>query len=672
MKPFDTRYGKMSAFGKNDLISRALREYGEWSGLELALLSDLIPRGGVVVDAGAYIGTHARAFSAAVGPEGVVHAFEPNPDAFELLQRNAALAPYINITCHAMALGEHKGSVSILPASARLNAGTSRVVAPKEGGAAQRVDMVRLDEADIAPPDLIKIDVEGMEIAVLRGSEGLLADSDPVIFAECNSLDGGARLMQWARGQRLKVRGAWSPAYNPENFLGSRANEFGDASEIGLLLLSAARDKQFALALKAHRTVRIRSLDDLAMLLLKKTQYASEVLSRTSVAKVFGTDFSSPAATRLQELLDDARRDDAFHLRRISILEEEYERLSEAKAAAERISEQRTRYADELANALETTRALATARLAEIEALGARIADTDDALDQARRLAEERLLDLATEDAALSSLQVLANERLESITQLAKRIEATDEALEKARILAEERQAELVASHAALVGAEELATERLAAMEMLSGRLTRTDEALAAASRLAEERLVELGAQERALAKVEALATERLALIDGLTARLARTDLALAETERLAEQRLTELTELGGALDRLDALARERLATIEEQASRIDRTDVALEEARRLAEERLRLIQAADERYRKLEAVALQSSDENRELSARLGVLSEKVSRFDRGSETEPACAAELGNAVAGARPEADPEYAAPLSGSTPALRTEE
>lgn len=48
----------------------------------------LIPIGGTVIDGGANIGTHTVPYAARVGLMGFVHAFEPNPAAFECLRHN--------------------------------------------------------------------------------------------------------------------------------------------------------------------------------------------------------------------------------------------------------------------------------------------------------------------------------------------------------------------------------------------------------------------------------------------------------------------------------------------------------------------------------------------------------------------------------------------------------
>src|SRR5512142_509145 len=100
------RYGDFAMPDRNDLVLNAMRKYGEWGQLEIDALAQFIRTGDRVVDAGAFIGTHTRAFSQMVGSEGMVYAFEPNPETYEYLSENIKLAPHSNIEAYQVALGD--------------------------------------------------------------------------------------------------------------------------------------------------------------------------------------------------------------------------------------------------------------------------------------------------------------------------------------------------------------------------------------------------------------------------------------------------------------------------------------------------------------------------------------------------------------------------------------
>lgn len=93
-----TKYGLMYTLPGDSLISESLRWYGEWAGREIEFLRHTISQGNVVVDVGAFIGTHTLAFSRLVGDRGAVHAFEVQPSAVAVLNENVAVNNLQNVT----------------------------------------------------------------------------------------------------------------------------------------------------------------------------------------------------------------------------------------------------------------------------------------------------------------------------------------------------------------------------------------------------------------------------------------------------------------------------------------------------------------------------------------------------------------------------------------------
>jgi FkbM family methyltransferase len=168
-----------------DHIGQAINLFGRYEADELALLSQwLTERGrpeGVCVDIGANIGNHALFFSPFFSK---VFAFEPNPATFRLLAINASLVG--NIQCFEFGLSDSDGDAAFqVPA---LNVGGARIVcgdAAREGG--NRVAIRRLDsvpEISSEQIGLIKIDVEGNELAVLKGAAGTIRRCKPVVIFE--------------------------------------------------------------------------------------------------------------------------------------------------------------------------------------------------------------------------------------------------------------------------------------------------------------------------------------------------------------------------------------------------------------------------------------------------------------------------------------------------------
>lgn len=153
------------------------------SGLAMALVRP----GDLVVDVGAHVGTWTLLLGSLVGERGHVVAFEPfGPSAARL--RVAVLA------------AGHVGRVRIVEAAVGDRAGR----APLYGGSdsmlrslvlgtgytadtAADVEVTTLDELGLHALRFLKIDTEGLELAVLRGGRALLASCDPSILIELHA-----------------------------------------------------------------------------------------------------------------------------------------------------------------------------------------------------------------------------------------------------------------------------------------------------------------------------------------------------------------------------------------------------------------------------------------------------------------------------------------------------
>ena len=147
---------------------------------EAEMLEDLrrrLPPGGLFVDIGANIGNHALFAAGACGAR--VLAFEPSPAlADHCAATLAANGLTDRLDLRRQGLGAAPGTARLLPGPGH-NAGRTRL----QPGAGE-VAVVRLDDVLAEAPDVIKIDVEGMEPAVLEGARGVLARHHPAIYVE--------------------------------------------------------------------------------------------------------------------------------------------------------------------------------------------------------------------------------------------------------------------------------------------------------------------------------------------------------------------------------------------------------------------------------------------------------------------------------------------------------
>jgi FkbM family methyltransferase len=228
------RHGTM-LFPRGDMfIGKSLQLYGEWSEGEVVLFSHLLLPGDQVVEAGANIGTHTLALSRLVGPGGRVWALEPQKLVFQMLCANLGLSEIENVEPLHAAAGAASGGTLIPRVGYGASANFGGVAT---GGGEDRVPVIPIDALGLAHCKLIKVDVEGHEIEVLKGAAQTIARLRPCLFVEDDRADQHPHLMALLR--QLGYRAWWhcAPIFNPENFRGNPVNAFGNVLSINLFCL---------------------------------------------------------------------------------------------------------------------------------------------------------------------------------------------------------------------------------------------------------------------------------------------------------------------------------------------------------------------------------------------------------------------------------------------------
>lgn len=131
--------------------------------------------GDIVFDIGAYVGDTALWFSKAVGPQGKVYAFEPEPSNFAKLKANLERNKVTNVIPLQLALSENEGEMRVSS-----GAGSSVIT---QAGTGKSVKVTTIDnflEVNKLPRvDFIKMDVEGHELKVLKGAHETIGAFKP-------------------------------------------------------------------------------------------------------------------------------------------------------------------------------------------------------------------------------------------------------------------------------------------------------------------------------------------------------------------------------------------------------------------------------------------------------------------------------------------------------------
>lgn len=240
------RHGLFLANPHDVYIGRAVIEYGEFSEFEVALLVQLVPPGAVVVEAGANMGAITVPLARRVGPRGHVYAFEPQALIFQQLCANLALNDLVNVTAINAGCAAESGSMGIGRANPErdLNFGGLSLDQLQVPGKSDRVRIERLDDV-LDPPrlDLIKADVEGMELAVLRGASDLIDRFRPVLYVESHP-DGSPELISHVTGLDYRCWWHLPPLFNSANHAGKAENIFGRTVSVNMVCIPAERKAQ--------------------------------------------------------------------------------------------------------------------------------------------------------------------------------------------------------------------------------------------------------------------------------------------------------------------------------------------------------------------------------------------------------------------------------------------
>ena len=140
-------------------------------------LTDRFQRDKIFVDVGANVGAYSVR-AAAAGMR--VHSFEPNPENARILRRNAAING-LAIEVNECALGSSNGKVNMM-----VNGAISRIV----DGEGIEVPVRTLDSFTLDGVDLLKIDVEGYELEVVKGALITLERYHPPVMIEMHDWVG--------------------------------------------------------------------------------------------------------------------------------------------------------------------------------------------------------------------------------------------------------------------------------------------------------------------------------------------------------------------------------------------------------------------------------------------------------------------------------------------------
>jgi FkbM family methyltransferase len=181
-----TRFGVRFECDLNDKLSREIYYLG-FDRRDCRVLKRLTKRGDVVLDVGANIGYFSLLLARWMRGTGEVHAFEPFARTADRFERNLSLNPGLRrtVSLHGIALSDFTGKIA-MSVPDKGNSGCNYL----DSNGAETIPVETVDsyarQIGLTRLDLVKIDVEGSEVAVMQGGRETFRRFRPTIMIEVN------------------------------------------------------------------------------------------------------------------------------------------------------------------------------------------------------------------------------------------------------------------------------------------------------------------------------------------------------------------------------------------------------------------------------------------------------------------------------------------------------
>lgn len=231
-----SKKGKVTTSIQGSLMELDLRDRGACVDLWLdgirepectKYLQSILKPEWTVLEAGAHIGYYALMEARQVKQ---VYCVEPDPKSYDTLNKNIQLNGYTNIRAYPFAFGVHRQTAFF---NTNLYSNLHRIEpSPKPSSAL--VPMVTVDQfLNEAPIDLLRMDVEGYELEILKGTEDTVKRNRLGMFIEVHrdllrDYDGSLEeLLGWLQGHGMQItKTIWSHEFKGRGDFYGRPDKF--------------------------------------------------------------------------------------------------------------------------------------------------------------------------------------------------------------------------------------------------------------------------------------------------------------------------------------------------------------------------------------------------------------------------------------------------------------
>ena len=179
-------WGERMQVVTGETVSQGILTFGYGEPTITALMLRLVHSGQMIVDVGTHFGYEALLGCRLVGSQGHVICFEPSPASFALAQKN--LARFSQVELRQEAVADQPGTLRLqnrpIWESAFNSLSTNQTATDTVDVPVTTLDLALANRS--RPVDFLKCDVEGFEMAVLKGAHRLLSQDAPALVLEAD------------------------------------------------------------------------------------------------------------------------------------------------------------------------------------------------------------------------------------------------------------------------------------------------------------------------------------------------------------------------------------------------------------------------------------------------------------------------------------------------------
>jgi FkbM family methyltransferase len=230
------KYGWMLFHGP--YIGKCFELYGQYSEAEVNVLRAFIRPGDIAIDVGANIGDLTLPMAQLAGETGRIYAIESHAETFNMLCSNLALNGITN-TKPINAFIADQADVDTAGPWGKYGYVSKHFQPP----------ILPIDSLGLDACALIKIDVDGKELEVLKSAAATIAKTRPVIYLENDIREKSAPLLEHLLQQDYRLYWHQAPIFEPDNFFGNPINHWAPQNIVSLMMLCIPNEKAGAISI---------------------------------------------------------------------------------------------------------------------------------------------------------------------------------------------------------------------------------------------------------------------------------------------------------------------------------------------------------------------------------------------------------------------------------------